>query len=138
MDNGTILGFLYDYNRTDQSYEFSDSLEAGYGYWIWAYYDCELRFSSSEIGTGHITDLQDGWDIIGVPYNTTLAKTSVNVTNNSVDYTWDQAVSNDLILGFVYWWNSVDQMYELCDNFTPGRGYWMFAYYDCILKKEAS
>jgi len=135
VDNGTILGFLYDYNRTDQSYDFSDSLEPGYGYWVWAYYDCELRFSSSETGTGHITDLQDGWDIMGVPYNTTILKTSVNVTNNSVDYTWGQAVSNDIILGFIYGWNTTDQMYEICDDFDPGRGYWMYAYYNCSLTK---
>jgi len=135
VDNGTILGFLYDYNRTTQSYDFSSSLEPGFGYWLWAYYDCDLIFSSSEIGSGHISDLMDDWDIMGVPYNDTIAKTSVNVTNNSVDYTWNQAVSNDILLGFVYGWNSSDQIFELCDNFTPGRGYWMYAYYDCTLKK---
>ncbi len=67
-----------------------------------------------------------------------MKKTSVNVTNNSVDYTWDQAVSNDIILGFIYGWNNTDQMYELSDEFTPGKGYWMFSYYDCILKKDVS
>jgi len=134
VDNGTILGFLYDYNRTTQSYDFSGYLEPGYGYWVWAYYDCELKFSSSETGTGHITDLQDSWDLMGIPYNTTLTKTDLNITNNSIDYTWDLAVSNDIILGFVYRWNSTDQMYEISVDFIPGQGYWMYAYYDCILK----
>jgi hypothetical protein len=136
VEKGTILGFLYDYNRASQSYGLNDSLEPGYGYWVWAYYDCELMLYSSEKGTGHITDLQDNWAIMGVPYNNTIVKTSVNVTNDSIDYTWDNAVSEGIILGFVYGWDSTNQMYELCDSFVPGRGYWMYAYYDCVLKKE--
>jgi len=134
VDNGTILGFLYDYNRTTQSYDFSSYLEPGFGYWLWAYYDCELIFSSSEIGSGHISNLMNDWNIMGVPYNDTIAKTSVNVTNNSVDYTWNQAVSNNIILGFVYGWNTSDQLFELCDDFSPRRGYWIYAYYNCILR----
>jgi hypothetical protein len=136
VDNGTILGFIYNYDRATQLYGLSDSLEPGYGYWVWAYYDCELMFYSSEKGTGHITDLQDNWAIMGMPYNNTIVKTSVNVTNNSIDYTWDDAVSEGIILGFVYGWDSTNQLFELCDSFVPGRGYWMYAYYDCVLKKE--
>jgi len=134
VDNGTILGFLYSYNRAGQNYDFSDSLEPGFGYWLWSYFDCELLISSGKVGSGHISDLMDGWDIVGLPYNVSIAKISVNVTNNSVDYTWDDAVSNNIILGFIYGWNTTDQLFELCDDFVPGRGYWMYAYYGCDLK----
>ena len=135
VENGTLLGFMYNYDRVTQSYDFSDGFAPGYGYWVWAYYDCALIFSSGENGAGHITDLQDSWAIMGMPYNSTIVKASVNVTNNSIEYTWDDAVSAGIILGFVYGWDSTSQLYALCDSFVPGRGYWMYSYYDCVLKK---
>ena len=73
---------------------------------------------------------------MGAPYNITIGKTSTNITNNSIDYSWNDAVAADIILGFIYGWNTTDQMYELCDDFEPGRGYWMYAYYDCTLKRQ--
>ncbi|MFA5103131.1 MAG: DUF2341 domain-containing protein, partial [Candidatus Thermoplasmatota archaeon] len=38
-----VLGFIYDWNRSGQFYQFSDSLVAGYAYWMYAYQNCVLR-----------------------------------------------------------------------------------------------
>jgi len=60
------------------------------------------------------------------------------------DYSWYEAISGNneegepLILGFIYGWNRSAQMYELSDEFDPGYGYWMYAYYNCTLKKEGN
>ncbi|GAH00106.1 unnamed protein product, partial [marine sediment metagenome] len=53
------------------------------------------------------------------------------------DYTWEQATTgaDPIILGFIYDWDGTTQMYVLVDVFEPGQGYWMYAYYDCILKR---
>ena len=75
---------------------------------------------------------------MGQPYNTSLAKGDLIICNNSIDYSWDQAVENNTILGFIYGWDRTMQMYELSDEFNPGYGYWMYAYYDCVLKREIS
>ena len=40
------------------------------------------------------------------------------------------------MIGFVYDWNESVQSYELCDVLVPGEGYWVFAYVECILKRE--
>jgi len=135
VSEGVVLNFLYNFNRTSHSYEFSDTIEPGYGYWLWSNYDCELIIYSNKVGTGHITDLESDWNIMGLPYNDTISKTSIYVTNNIIDYTWNEAVSEGIILNFVYGWNNTNQLYEFSDNFEPGHGYWMYAYYDCTLKR---
>ena len=136
IDDGYILGFLYNFNRTSQSYDgFSDSLEPGYGYWIWAYNNCTLLLYSNEEGTGHITDLKDGWNIMGLPYRTSIEKTSTYIQNATGTYSWNDAVSYGIILGFIYGWDIENQVYELCDTFEPNRGYWMYAHQDCTIKK---
>jgi hypothetical protein len=135
--NGYILDFLYNYNRATQQYSFSNSLEPGYGYWIWANKTagCTLLVYSNADGTGHITDLKAGWNIMGLPYRTSIAKTTTHIVYNTVTYNWDDAVTAHYILGFVYGWNSATQTYELCNTFDPTRGYWMYAYHDCTLQQ---
>jgi len=34
VDNGTILGFIYGWNTTNQNYVFTEVLEPGKGYWM--------------------------------------------------------------------------------------------------------
>ena len=141
FDAGIIVSHLYDWNRTGQAYKPPSkvtTMEPGRGYWMWAYYNCELLIPSNTVGDGYITDLKVSWNIMGQPYNTSLAKGDLIICNNSIDYSWDQAVENNTILGFIYGWNRTMQMYELSDEFNPGYGYWMYAYYDCILKREIS
>jgi len=137
VTEGYVLDYLYDFNRATQSYGFSNSLEPGYGYWIWANKTggCVLIVYSNEDGTGHITDLQVGWNIMGLPYRASMAKTSTHIQNATGTYDWNTAVSSHIILGFVYGWNSNSQVYELCDTFDPTRGYWMFSYQYCTLKE---
>jgi len=50
-----------------------------------------------------------------------------------VNYTWQQAVDNDTILGFIYGWNVVGQSYVPTDVLQTGAGHWMYAYDDCDL-----
>ncbi|PNX53780.1 MAG: hypothetical protein BV458_02565 [Thermoplasmata archaeon M9B2D] len=133
--DGYLMNYIYNYNRATQTYGFSDSLEPGYGYWIWAYNICDLLMYSNEEGTGHITNLQDGWNIMGLPYRTPIVKTATYIQNASGTYTWNNAVTNHIILGFIYGWDSLNQMYDLCDTFDPTRGYWMYSYQDCTMLK---
>jgi hypothetical protein len=135
VTDGYVLDYLYNYDRVNQQYGFSNSLEPGYGYWVWANYDCTLLVYSNVDGNGHITDLKVGWDIMGLPYRTSIAKTTTHIDYSTVTYTWADAVTAHIILGFVYGWNSNSQVYELCDTFDPTRGYWMFSYQDCTLKE---
>lgn len=37
-----ILRFVYNWDRETQCYDFVDMIDGGEGYWMWAYFDCEL------------------------------------------------------------------------------------------------
>jgi len=131
-----VLDTLYNWTRgATQAYEPTSILVPGNGYWMWAYFDCELLIASNAIGSGHITDLQTKWNIMGLPYSTPLPATSLIITYGGHDHTWTQAINENIILGFIYGWDSTTQMYALKTTFEPGQGYWMYAYHDCLLKK---
>jgi hypothetical protein len=131
-----VLNTIYGFTRgPTQVYATTDTLERGNGYWMWAYFDCELLIASNAVGTGHITDLQTKWNIMGLPYSTPLPATSLITTYDGHDHTWTEAINENIILGFIYGWDSTTQMYTLQTTFVPGQGYWMYAYYDCLLKQ---
>jgi hypothetical protein len=134
-----VLDHIYGW--TGATYIGVTTLEPGDGYWMWAYYDCELLIPSNVVGTGDITDLGVQWNIMGLPYSSSLNKANLIVHYDGVDYSWADATSNNnptggpLILGFIYGWDETNQIYMLSDDFNPGKGYWMYAYYDVTLKK---
>ncbi|KYK23902.1 hypothetical protein AYK21_01965 [Thermoplasmatales archaeon SG8-52-2] len=134
VTNNIILNFIYYWNAENQNYELKNNLDPGLGYWMYAYEDCNLMVSGN-ISDGYITNLTEKWNIMGIPFNESLAKQDLIVNYDGTDYTWQEAVDNTIILGFIYNWNRNTQTYSLSDNFVPGYGYWMYAYYNCTLKK---
>jgi hypothetical protein len=139
VNEGIIVGLLYDWDRTQQQYKLPflvNILEPGRGYWTYAYYDCELLISSNAVSSNHITDLKQNWSLMGIPFNTTLHKENLTIRCNNTDYTWDQAVTNNIIIQYIYAWDRVDKFYIVTDYLDPTYGYWMFAYHDCTLKKQ--
>jgi len=42
VDSGVLLGFIYRWNTTSQTYEAVNILNPGEGYWMWAYFECKL------------------------------------------------------------------------------------------------
>jgi len=133
VSEGIVLDFFYKWEGT--TYAYSDTLEPGFGYWMWAYYDCELLFLSNVGNDEYLTALQQNWNIMGLPYNETLGTDDIIVNYSNEDYTWDQAVADEIILGFIYAWNASEQIYMLSDSYDPGDGYWMYAYEDCVIKR---
>jgi len=77
-----------------------------------------------------------------LPYNKSLYKYSIIIRYNGTDYSWYDATTGNneeggpLILGFIYGWDTDNQRYILSDVFTPKYGYWMYAYYNCSLKRN--
>jgi len=142
VSTGIILDSFYSWDTT--GYILDTSLTPGKGYWLWAYHACELIVRSTAQESTSLTTLSDGWNTVGLPLNISVLKNTLLVRYDNVDYTWAQATTNDnptgepIILGFIYGWNRIDQMYLLSGTFNPGNGYWMYAYKDCILKKGGS
>ena len=135
VNQSIVLGFIYAWNRTNQNYLLTDTLVPGEGYWVYAYHDCELWASgvSGLVTDNYITDLLSKWNIMGVPDGESVEKQNLTILYNGTVYTWQEAVTNNIILGFIYQWGETGQTYQLTDVLQPGKSYWMYAYYNCTL-----
>ena len=127
------VGYLFGWNRLIQSYEFADVLFPGYGYWLYSSEDGELWIVDihNDYGT-YITTIEEGWNIMGIPYYIQVDKTDVQVDDES----WNTAVSSGWISDYVFGWNPLAQSYEFTDTFDPGQAYWLYAYQNCVLKRQ--
>jgi hypothetical protein len=81
----------------------------------------------------YITELKENWNIFGLPFELSLNKTDVVVD----DMSWNDAVSAGIINDYVFGWNQAGQSYYFADTFIEGQAYWLYAYQDCMLKREA-
>jgi len=131
-----VTDIVFGWGRDSQSYTFKDTLEPGYGYWMCTNNDCDLWVENiSIISTSYITELETNWNIMGVPHNQSVDKTNITVNYGGTEYSWANAVSGGIISDYVFGWNRNTQSYIFVDTFEPGYSYWMYAYYNCILKR---
>jgi hypothetical protein len=135
VSSSIILDFIYGWNALEKKYEVTDVIDPGLCYWIYAYYECDLLISSLVTPDDLITDLFAEWNFIGLPHDNPVVKENITVYYNGTEYTWEEAVSLNIILDFIYNWNSIEQKYEITDILQPGCGYWIYSYYSCTLKK---
>ena len=134
---GYVNDYIFGWDRSSQAYNFADTLEPGYGYWIYSYDTCQLKAPVFNVNyDGYITALNENWNIIGLPNDQSANKTDIVVNYSGTDYNWSNAVSNGYINNFVFGWNRVSQGYDFVDNFEPGYAYWMYSYYQCILEES--
>jgi hypothetical protein len=135
VNHSVVCDFIFGWNRTYQNYELVDLFTPGEGYWMFAYHACEL----SAVGVGgfepdtYITGLLQNWNLIGAPTTNSVVKQNLRIRYNGTIYTWQNAVTNSIILGFIYGWNETSQIYQLTDVLQPGESYWMYAYHNCTL-----
>jgi len=135
VDGDVVLGFIYDWNESVQSYGFTDVLMAGQGYWVYAYSACDLWMSVSENSDDLISGLLTDWNLIGLPFVNSVVKDNLSLNYSGADHSWLDAVDDGFVIDFIYDWNESGQSYEFTDVLIPGGGYWIYAYYDSILKR---
>ena len=132
VSNGYISDFIFNWNRSSQSYIFTYSLDQGYGYWFYAYEPCELwAHNIILVSDDYITDIENGWNIVSLPYDSPVDKTDILV--DSVP--WITAVDNGWISDYVFGWSRTGQGYIFSDTLMPGYAYWLYAYQPCTLKR---
>ena len=135
VDNGWILNYTYGWNTNH--YTYPDNFEPGQGYWMHASVECDLWISSKVINyNGYITDLSIGWNLIGYPFNVSVGLEDLNVLYDDTIYTWSQAVEADIIIPFVFYWNTNIQNYDFAEDLEPGLGYWIYSNNNCKLFKS--
>jgi len=127
-----INSYMFGWNRTQQTYTFESNLDPGYGCWMYAYQPVEIWIQEDTAPVDdNITDLETGWNIVGVPHDQPVDKTNILVD----DVPWNTAVGNGWISDFVFGWSRTGQSYNFADTFIPGQSYWMYAYQPCALKR---
>jgi len=136
---GVVMDTIYGWDRTSQVYTTATTLQPGEAYWIWAFSDCQLRFASNVDWSGTVTPLKYRWNMMGVPTDAIVNPTILHIqVGAGLPVTWTDAVSTyHYILGYIYGWDRTTQQYVLPDpsQFSPGEGYWMYAYVDCTLQQ---
>jgi|GEM_PF-3538081 len=135
VNQSLILRFIYGWNRTRQIYELTDILDPGNGYWMYAYHDCELWAHNVSTFTSepYLTTLLQTWNLIGSPDHEPIEQQNLTILYNGTLYSWQEAVTKNIILGFIYEWNETIQNFQLTNIVQPGKAYWMYAYQNCIL-----
>ncbi len=137
VDDGFVSDYLFGWDRVLQSYQFVDTLMPGYGYWVYAYDDCELKAPIFEVNfEGYITEVEENWNVIGLPNNAPINKVDVMINNEGSDYSWSDAVTNGYISDYIFCWDSSIQSYTFSDMLDPGYGYWFYAYQCCKIKEN--
>ncbi len=137
VSNNIIVDAIYNWTKSTQSYDITNTLLPGEGYWMYAYSDCDLWATNLTpmITNDFITLLKDDWNTIGVPIGSTVSKTNLIVNYLGTDYTWADAVMNGYVMNDIFGWQrTVPQQYIIAYNLEPGYCYWIYAYVDCTLK----
>ena len=133
VSNGYVNDYIFGWNRISQSYFFSDSLQPGHGYWIYAFEPCDLVISNvSFLPDTFITELDANWNTIGFPHTHQINKTELTVDN----IPWNDAVSSHMVSDYLFGWNRAGQYYEFSDALQPGGSYWLFSSQIYVLRQS--
>ena len=81
--------------------------------------------------------LSEDWNLITIPVNDSINKNNIKVNYLGVNHSWQDAVDNNTILGFIYKWNVTNQNYEFAETLIPGECYWIYAFEICTLFIES-
>ena len=129
-----INSYLFEWNRTTQSYGFVSTLRSGQGYWLYAAQECVLS-SKQESNDQQIsiTLLDENWNAIGLPQTQEINKDDMIIVINSTNYDWDEAVMLSYVSDYVFYWNSTAQTYGFTNLFEPGSAYWVYSFQQCLL-----
>jgi hypothetical protein len=132
VTNGYISDFIFGWNRISQGYEFANTFEPGFGYWMFAYVNCDLWTENITIFPDepgeYITNLSENWNIISIPSPSNWNKSNLWLDWGDLWYNWSGAVTTGLVSDFIFGWNRLSQGYEFADNLLPGYSYWMYSY----------
>ncbi len=140
-----INAYIFGWDRPNQTYTITNTINPGEGYWLFSFQECELRVSGLITDMNDIiTNLKRNWNIMGTPNDESSLKTDLYVNYNDVEYIWADAITsnnptnNPLVNDYIFGWNRNSQTYTIANTIIPGEAYWLFAYVNCTLTKSTS
>ena len=103
---------------------------------MYSYYNCILWLDGYENTDNLVTPLYTQWNFIGYPSFGATEKINLTVTlTNGTIYSWQQAVTNGIVIDSIYGWNATMQNYIAVNQIEEGSGYWLYSYQQCLLRK---
>ncbi len=139
VSQGIVSDYIFGWNDLSQSYQFSDVLAPGNGYWLYCSNECFIRVENiSTPSDEFITSLSPNWNVIGCPQDISVEKSMIQVHYDGSEYSWSEAVDNTILNEYVFGWNCLSQSYQFSDVFDPGYAYWMYSYVPCSIRTTAT
>jgi PKD repeat protein len=127
-----IESTIFGWNRGMQLSDIVNSLNPGYGYWLYSYKQLDVSITDDPVSIPTtITTLKQKWNNIGIPYNQPVNKNDILIN----DTLWSQAVIIGWIDDNIFSWDSTSQTYTLETVFHPGKAYWLYAYQQCMMER---
>jgi hypothetical protein len=82
----------------------------------------------------NVIGLHYKWNLISIQINESKSKYDITVSYDGYNYTWNEAVTNVIILNYTYGWKrgAENQSYELADTLQPGYSYWTWSYHNNV------
>jgi hypothetical protein len=126
------------------SYTFSpnapaNTLKPGRGYWARVKTITELNDLGTTVAAGSKVNvlLLPGWNMIGDPWATPAASTSITVFDGTSAYSFADAEAQSIINSTIFTYQPGDTEYETQSGekvtLEPYEGYWLYAYKACTL-----
>lgn len=134
VNEGLFIDRLYGWNTQEQNYSPCDIFKPGKSYWFFAFHNCSLWLTSPLNNDAYITVLAQNWNFIGIPINEPLETQDLLVNYNGSVYSWNDAIATHLIMDSIFFWDA--NQYNITSSLQPGKGYWIYAYHECTLKKD--
>jgi len=114
---------------------------AGQGYWVRLRQPTTLQVAPTPLSSGSFTiDLQQGWNMIGSPYQNPGSLAAATVTIGSTPEPFATAFSANQVSGLFSYNSSTGAYNEAIStgNLTAYTGYWIFAAQNCTLTLTGS
>ena len=126
---------VFSWNSQFQTYGLSSIFQSGVGYWIFNYNDIIIMHFTYYIENtdDYITSLYQGWNLIGIPFDTAINVSDIIVNVDGIDYPWP----GPCIQPFLFGYNCYTGLYQMNNTcFEPGKGYWVYSNCECTLWKD--
>lgn len=100
------------------------------------YYDTSTNIGNMTIGY-HVIEPEEspfdggsnyGWSMMSNPSDFVVPISECYVRNATNNYTWANAVTNGILVNWVYIWDEVGKYYTFTNNFNGSLGHWLYWY----------
>lgn len=120
--------------RDDHAFNVTD-LEPGMGYVIDGEESFTLEIPGKPVELPYMVELQEGWNLVGVPMNETVPAANLTVRANHKRYTYTEAVDEGIVSAFLWTFREGRWVHlEKNEPMIPGDAYMIEAAQECKLE----